>query len=259
LNNETQNTFNFDYIIIGSGVAGLHIAMQMTTDDFFKNKSIAIFDKSLKNINDKTFCFWEKGNGKWDNCVSKIWRTTVFKDQKNNLQIDLNSYRYKKINALDFYIFCKKKLNQNNSFSFFTEEVINIIETNTNVSIKTANDKTYNCKHIFDSRLERSLRDIKKEATYVDQSFKGWVIKTEEPVFNSESFTMMDYSTSWKGSTSFMYILPISTTEALFEYTFFAPFTISNSEFDNQINNYINNNLPKVKYQIKEIEQKKML
>ena len=252
---QLNNNLNFDYIIIGSGVAGFHIAMQMQSDKFFENKSIAIFDKHTKNTNDKTLCYWEKGNGKWDNCVSNTWSTTYFKNKNNDLKIALAPYSYKKINAIDFYNYCKTTLQNSNSFSFFTEEIINVKETKSGVSITTNQNKTYKAKHVFDSRLEISIDTIKKEATYINQSFRGWVIKATKPVFDNATFTMMDYSHSWQNSTSFMYILPKSKTEALLEYTFFAPFTIDTNDFDNQISTYIRKNFTGLKYEITEIEE----
>jgi len=255
LKNQLEKLSFFDYIIIGSGLSGLQLAMQMEDDIYFKNKKVAIFDKELKNTNDKTFCFWEQMNGKWDNCVDSSWNKTIFKNSKHHLEIDLNTYNYKKINSIDFYNYCKKKLSSSNTFSFFTEKVITVNEANNKAIVITETDKKYSCTHVFDSRLEKSIEAIKKETIYISQSFKGWVIKTTKPTFETDIFTMMDYSHTWKKSTSFMYILPKNSTEALFEYTFFAPFTIKNNEFDSQIKTYIDQNYPNIKYKITEIEQ----
>lgn len=66
-----MSTFNYHYIIIGAGAAGLNLALAMNEDAFFKDKKILILDKDKKTENDRTWSFWEKGNGKWDHIVSK--------------------------------------------------------------------------------------------------------------------------------------------------------------------------------------------
>jgi len=54
----------YDYIITGMGATGLMLAYQMTLDSFFDQKKILLIDKETKDQNDRTWCFWEKGNGK---------------------------------------------------------------------------------------------------------------------------------------------------------------------------------------------------
>jgi len=255
LKNPHANTSHFDYIIIGGGAAGLHLAMAMAHDNYFSNKRVAIFDKTTKSGNDKTYCFWEKTTGKWNDCVSKTWRHAYFKDKKRTQSLNLKPYIYKKINAFDFYTFCKTTLTKKSTtFHFFTEEILDVSEENTKVIVKTKN-KEYNCSHAFDSRIEVSLNTIKKKSTYINQSFKGWLIETKIPAFAPERFTMMDYSIQWNESTSFMYILPVSRTEALLEYTLFTPETITDKDFDKQLKKYINDYLPNIEYHIKATEK----
>lgn len=61
----------YDYIIIGAGIAGFQLALEFSKDSFFSSKRIALIDKSHKTINNKTLSFWEKGEGKWDSIVVK--------------------------------------------------------------------------------------------------------------------------------------------------------------------------------------------
>ena len=60
---------HFDFIIIGNGLAGLQLALEFSKDTFFDNKQFALIDMSNKTKNDKTWCFWEEGSGKWDHIV----------------------------------------------------------------------------------------------------------------------------------------------------------------------------------------------
>ena len=49
----------FDYIIAGSGAAGLTLAYMLLENEYTKKK-LLIIDKDLKENNDRTWCFWQK-------------------------------------------------------------------------------------------------------------------------------------------------------------------------------------------------------
>jgi lycopene beta-cyclase len=73
----------------------------------------------------------------------------------------------------------------------------------------------------------------------VQQHFIGWFIKSKEAVFTEDCPTFMDFSVAQKGNTRFMYVLPVSETEALLEYTLFSKELLSKEEYENEIQNYI--------------------
>ena len=42
------------------GASGLILASRICDDDYFKNKSVLLIEKDIKNTNDRTWCFWEE-------------------------------------------------------------------------------------------------------------------------------------------------------------------------------------------------------
>ena len=66
------------YAIVGGGLAGLQLALRLKEDVFFKGKKIAIIDPSFKITRDKTWCFWEKGHGRWDALITTQWQKGKF-------------------------------------------------------------------------------------------------------------------------------------------------------------------------------------
>ena len=95
-------TLNYDYIIIGGGLAGLQLAFEFGNDRFFEQKTFAVIDPSLKDENDKTWCFWEKGDGKWDEIIYKSWQRGLFISSEKNIELQLPPYSYKMLRSLDF-------------------------------------------------------------------------------------------------------------------------------------------------------------
>ena len=242
---------NYYYVIVGGGLAGLQLALEFSRDLFFKGKSIAIIDPNLNNPNDKTWCFWEKGAGKWDDIVTKDWDKAKFISSTTNKTLNLSPYTYKMIRSIDFYKKVKKELEATGDFHFIEDEILNIDP----VKMKAEGRKSgYTATHFFDSRVPSEYLEDPKAST-IFQHFKGWVIETEKPQFDRSVFTMMDYRLKFKESTSFTYVLPLSENKALVEFTFFTPFLTEEAVYDEYLKNYIENILKVENYKITESEK----
>jgi len=94
---------HFDYIIIGAGAAGLMLAEAMCYDGFFKEKSILLLDKDTKKTNNRTWCFWEKGEGKFDDLVHTQWSHIYVGGKQLTKRLNITPYAYKMIQGIDFY------------------------------------------------------------------------------------------------------------------------------------------------------------
>ncbi|WP_055448637.1 lycopene cyclase family protein [Lacinutrix mariniflava] len=246
------NNKSFDYIIIGNGLAGLQLALALAKDSFFVGKQIALIDKSTKSTNDKTWSFWEKGIGKWDNIVEKSWNKALFYSSKKQLTLNLSPYTYKTVRALDFYSEAKRILSKNPNVHFIIDNVISI-EDSTKPLIKTESN-SYSAHHIFDSRITEDYSSELNNYTKITQHFKGLIIETENPVFNPKQFTMMDYRLKDGEQTTFTYVLPFSRTKALIEFTYFTPNLVDEATYDAFIKKYVNDILKIENYKILETE-----
>lgn len=247
-----SNVTHFDYLIIGNGLAGLQLALLLSKDPFFKDYTIGLIDPSDKTENDKTWSFWEQGEGQFDAIVEKVWHTAKFESSEVCLNIPLEDYQYKTIRSIDFYTGAKNELSSKSNFSFILDTVQSIEDT-TDLKV-IGEQQSYTAKHIFDSRVPKEFYSQQSNYTLIHQHFKGWIIETETNIFQPDAFTMMDYRFQYKDSTSFVYVLPFSETKALIEYTFFTPFTVDTQVYDDAIKKYIENELELESYQILETE-----
>jgi len=247
-----EQCVQYDYIIIGTGIAGFQLALEFSKDSFFSSKRIALIDKSHKTINNKTLSFWEKGEGKWDSIVTKSWSEASIYTRNKNLSLKLNPYNYKTIRAIDFYNKIKIELSNLTNFTFITEEVLSI-ENKTILKVKTKQN-SYKAKHVFDSRIPEEYYLKSNNYTKIKQHFKGWVIKTDSPVFDTNKFTMMDYRLKDGEQTTFTYVLPFSENKALIEFTYFTKNIVEQSTYDQFIKNYISDHLKIKNYEIIETE-----
>ena len=79
----------YDYAIIGAGAAGLHLLNNMVGDNWFSNKKILIIEKEDKATNDRTWSFWEKGVGKWDDLITHSWEEGHFITSRRDISLSL--------------------------------------------------------------------------------------------------------------------------------------------------------------------------
>ncbi|MBC3847872.1 lycopene cyclase [Winogradskyella echinorum] len=243
---------HFDIIIIGNGLAGLQLALKLTSESFFSNKEIALIDPLEKTINDKTWSFWETEPSKWNSIAHKSWSKASIITSNKTTNLNLSPYSYKTIRALDFYNEAKAQLSKKKNISFILESVTSLIEKEL-VKVTTT-DNSYTSNYVFDSRIPKEFSIKDKGNISIIQHFKGWVIKTEKPVFDETKLTMMDYRLKDGNQTNFTYVLPFSKTEALIEFTYFTEHLVAESVYDKFIKTYIKDYLKIDSYSILETE-----
>ncbi|QEE48674.1 lycopene cyclase [Flavobacterium alkalisoli] len=228
---------HYYYIFTGAGLSSLMTVYKMALSGRFNDKSVLLIDSNSKNTNDRTWCFWEQGKGKWDNIVSKNWDTAWFSAKSFKKELDFGDYQYKMVRGLDFYAFIFNELKQHPNIEFANQKVVDFADLQTHVLVKTETEN-YTCNKLFNSIYNP---DIPKKGKHpvLQQHFKGWFIKTNTPVFDDSKATFMDFSIPQKGNTRFMYVLPVSSTEALIEYTLFSEHLLPEEEYDSAIKDYI--------------------
>jgi len=229
---------NYDYIIVGGGASVLMMVYRMSKDSFFDNKKILILDKEKKATNNRTWCFWEKNEGEWDDVLTKSWKKILFKSPIHSLEDSIFPYQYKMIRSEKFYHKIWNQLANKTNITFIEEAVLSIHQEENSAKVITSS-ATFHSKVVLNSIIFSD--EYKKQTKFpvLQQHFVGFFIKTSEDSFNDESATFMDFKIPQKGNTRFMYILPYSKNEALFEYTLFSENLLPISEYEIEIEKYL--------------------
>ncbi len=123
----------------------------------------------------------------------------------------------------------------------------------TNYQIDHANG-TLTADVVLDRRYILHSKKIKKATTLL-QHFKGWVIRTEKPEFDTDRFVMMDYNLKDPETTSFFYVLPYARDRALLEFTYFSENQVDDKVYKEYLQEYINKHLNIDNYTIEKIEK----
>ena len=228
----------YDYIICGAGLSGLILASRIFEDRFFDDKNILLIDKDLKSSVNKTWCFWETGNSVWKDYIVKSWDTVIFKSKGFKKEKSLKNYSYKMIKSKFFLDSIINKIKQANNFDFFQDEIVDFIESENNVLVKTKSNQ-FLANNVFNSCVD--IEEIKSKTSYpfLLQHFLGWTIETKESFFNEKKATIMDFSIDQKDETRFFYVLPLSDKKALIEFTVFSKDLLKKDEYELELIKYI--------------------
>lgn len=247
------NPSHFDYIVIGTGAAGLMLADAMISDSFFMGKSILILDKDSKKTNDRTWCFWEKGEGQFEPLVHKTWSHVYFAGQQFSKRYNINPYSYKMIRGIDFYKSVLHKIGASTNITFKQAEVTAIEDNGQNVVVSTTGESFF-AKQAFNSIFNYKMATHQQKYPVLQQHFVGWVVKTKKPIFDIDQATYMDFSIEQKGKTRFMYVLPYAADKALIECTLFSADVLPKSAYENAIRDYLKEYLVTSDFEIEETE-----
>ena len=228
----------YDYIICGAGLSGLILASRIFDDRFFDDKNILLIDKNLKSSVNKTWCFWETGNSLWKDYIVKSWDTVIFKSKGFKKEKSLKNYSYKMIKSKFFLDSIINKIKQANNFEFFQDEILDFVESNENVLVKTKSNQ-FLANNVFNSCVDVNEIKYKTSYPFLLQHFLGWTIETKESFFNEKKATIMDFSIDQKDETRFFYVLPLSDKKALIEFTVFSKDLLKKDEYELELKKYL--------------------
>ena len=242
-----------DFIILGGGASGLQLAYRLSRHTAFANASILIIESNNHKGNDRTWCYWETGDGEWDDLLQNQWNKVQFKSKNIDKIIDLGNASYKMLRSKPYYDHLHQSLAKNKSIQIEYAQCTGFVDEGFHVTVNT-DKQTYRCSTLFNSIFDWSVLRKQKRYPVLQQHFLGWYIKTPRPQFDTETAVFMDFTVPQVQETRFMYVLPYTQTEALIEYTLFSKELLHKSEYEDAIREYLH--LKKIKdYQLIEVEQ----
>ena len=183
----------YDYAFIGMGCANSLILLELDRAGLLAGKRIVVYEPEQKKSNDRTFCFWLEPkvlhDAGLDKIVSHSW-SAVLVNEFSAQSLAGKIYFYLRADAL--YAHTSQLLSQ----------------YDVTLRRELLQDYPEALAHfVFDSRPP--YFDLNHQIdVQISQSFYGWLVETEAPIFDPEVFTMMDFSIPQNGHTQFLYVLP---------------------------------------------------
>lgn len=224
----------------------------MTGSGKFRDKKILLIDREGKHNNDRTWCFWEKEAGHFEEIVYHSWDTVWFHGNGFSRELLLAPYSYKLIRGIDFYKYCFETISRHPHIHF-RKAAIEKLHSDANETYVIADGAKIHAEYIFNSILFEKPA-LRKSDYYLLQHFKGWVIETTKPVFDPAKATLMDFRVNQEHGTTFVYVMPFSETKALVEYTLFTRELIAAHLYEAGLRNYIDQFIQPGSYTVAEEE-----
>src|SRR5687767_4272123 len=221
---------DYDFIICGTGCAGLSLAGHMIHSGKFMDKKVLLVDKEKKKVNDRTWCFWETKPGLFEKIVYRKWREVWFHGENFSRLLDLAPYEYKMIRSIDFYDYCLNLISQNKNFEILYGNVESM-NSDGRDTFMVVDGKTFSAGYIFNSIIFDKPK-LKKNEYWLLQHFKGWLIETDKKIFEPSQATLMDFRVNQSQGTTFVYTMPFSEHRALIEFTVFSSSLLQQQEYD---------------------------
>lgn len=203
---------HFHILILGGGAAGRWLGEALIKKSPEWRGRIACIERDKHKANDRTWCFWGMDDHDLGKYTLRDWKY----NQHNGKSYPLKPYTYRIIRSSDFY------QNTLNDQTIIYEEVLHCEQIGNVVHVQT-NQSTYTADYVMTSIPIKPL----KLSRPLCQSFYGWYMQFDAPYFDDKEIRMMDFSIPQQSYTQFIYVLPLSKTEALVEVTRFANTPIS--------------------------------
>lgn len=217
----------------------------------FNDKQILLIDREPKTKNDRTWCYWEAGEGFFEEIVYRKWSRVDFMSDTFSDTLDISPYGYKMIRGIDFYEYCFNEIKKHTGIEVVYGHIGKCYGHKEGFSLQF-NNTTY---QLGDAIVFNSIYN-RPETTRGSllQHFKGWVIESEKPVFDPEKASLMDFRVHQQHGTTFAYVLPLSPNKALVEYTLFTAQLLDPAQYDEELRQYIRQYLDLTDYTIEEQE-----
>jgi lycopene beta-cyclase len=242
-------------VIAGAGCAGLSLLVRLLHSGQFNTKRILLIDKGPKQSNDRTWCYWEKEKGYYENLVFKRWDRIAFYGKDYSTEDTIEPYQYKMIRGIDFYQYCFSEIDKYPNVEVCFGKISNWQEregiVTFNVNRKPFIFWSHDDTQIFNSIYQESPNG---NSIRLLQHFKGWVIEMPHKSFDPNVATMMDFRVPQEYGTTFGYVLPFTESSALVEYTVFSKSVLNPDQYNAALKNYIENILGIENYSIREEE-----
>jgi lycopene beta-cyclase len=208
-----------DVIILGGGCAGLGLACNLSQYGGRAPRTV-ILEQRNEYRNDRTWCFWGDDAAPYARLAGHQWRHLRVAGGGQYTDFDCGNTPYRMLAADAYYATTLKAIHANPQLSLHLgHSVLSEPEYVDGVwRIETSQGRV-SAVSLVDTRPKPASE---QSLALLWQSFFGHEIETSDPVFDPLIADLMDFPESGDHRIAFIYVLPLTATRALVEYTVFA-------------------------------------
>lgn len=228
---------SYHYVFAGTGAAALSLLLRLQDAQLLQGKRVLLLDRSRKTDNDRTWCFWEKGEGYFEKIIHKRWEKLAFLTEGESRELAMGTYVYKMIRGIDFYEYCLKRLQSLPNLEWKYGE-LEWKDGDNNTRQLYCEGQPVDCTGALVFNSLAPAPQITPDNLALLQHFKGWILQTERTIFDAGKGLLMDFRVPQTAGTTFVYVLPLSANKALVEFTVFSKQLLSAQAYEAGLKSY---------------------
>ncbi|WP_344796209.1 lycopene cyclase family protein [Frondihabitans peucedani] len=226
-----------DIAILGGGCAGLATAVALHR--LLPDQSVVVLD-GRTGPDPRTWCFWDQGENPVPEAVTGTWDQWEIRTSTGTSIGSDPHHPYRMIHAADYRQAMTRRLTHTGAAATVAGLHIADVRQESNSFVTSTALGTVTAPTTLDGRGPAHLDPVPEGRTRLQQRFLGLWVHTTKPVFDTSTVTLMDFTVQApNGPVQFMYVLPVSPTDALVECTEFRPDSHGDEPFRNVINSYL--------------------
>lgn len=210
---------DIDLLILGGGCAGLSLAMQLTRFGERIPKTL-ILEQRARYENDRTWCFWGDEETPFASLARHRWHAVSVANADKSVRVECGVSPYRMLASEQFYNAALAALSKTSRIQLRMDSQL-LSEPQFQGGrwhFETATGALSSAM-VVDTR---PVGPVANDAALMWQSFTGQEIECLQPVFDPDCVELMSFSSASPDHVAFTYVLPISSTRALVEFTAFA-------------------------------------
>jgi lycopene beta-cyclase len=204
-----------DLIILGAGCAGLSLAARLA--DAGTSLRVMAIEARTDYVDDRSWCFWRPDNHDLSRLVSTTWPSWTFSNfDGRSATRSVRGMSYQYVRGSDFYADAMARIAASPQVTVQMATRVEQLEAVPGGVRLTTRSGVVKARWVVDTRPKR-------QPAMLYQCFAGVELESESPLpFTRDEVGLMTSMRADVAGLSFTYVLPISSTRALVEFTRFS-------------------------------------
>ena len=206
-------------MILGAGCAGLslcHYLLERGVD-----APILILDRKEAFADDRTWCFWDVEETPFSDRAIRRWNSWSVRAEGREIVHTSRRYPYLCLTGADFYESVLGKISAHANVTIRLGESVRFSKELDDGVLVVTSSGSYLAESVFDGRGlppdSEALAEARRGGAWISQQFLGLRLRSQHPVFDPDTCTLMDFSVDQGRGLRFAYVLPFDEHEALVE------------------------------------------
>ena len=223
-----------DVVVVGGGVSGLAIAHAIATRD--PGRHITVLERRRATWTPHhTWCHWDEGINPVPGAVTATWTRWEIRTDSQVVAASDVDHPYRMVSARDYHAAMRRRLDATGRVDIVMGAAVQDAGA---TRVRTPRGGL-TAATVIDARAASPTAPLSRGRTRLYQRFAGQWIRTSVPVFDPTTVTLMDFTGRGGDDVAFMYVLPVSATEALIESTVLTAHRATFLPFHDDIASYL--------------------